>query len=560
MQFPPVTACSWDRRRGHIGWRASILRLLPVALLFAVPVTPLAARQLSDRGALLIRRGADTVVTDRFIRAGDTLRGSVQVRGQPRIDYLAVLNAGDAVRSLVIAVYPPGAAPGAAPQQRVRVELRGDSVVVQTAAGVQRVGTKAGAIPMFNNALALSELFTRRARATGDVADIPYFALNGGATLNAAIRPIGSDSVTLTIEKQVERLRIDARGRIAGGVIEGTAFEFLRAGPEASAGLDVTLTDTSSIAPRPDYAAPPGAPYTAQEVTVTGPGGIHLGGTLTMPKNARGSVPAAVTITGSGQQDRDEYIPFAGGIRLFRQVADTLSRRGIAVLRLDDRGVGASNGDAREATSADFADDIRAALAWLRGRPDIDGARLALIGHSEGGAIAPMIAATDPQLKAMVIMAGPGEKGIEISMAQNRFLVDHDSTLTPAQRDSLLRVARASLDSSKQTIPWVRFWMTWDPAPVARKVQAATLIVQGSTDRQVPVEQAAKLAALIRAGGNTDVTVKIFPDRNHLFIEDPDGDFRNYDQLRSNQVGRDVLGTIADWLAAKLQATTLPPR
>jgi hypothetical protein len=276
-----------------------------------------------------------------------------------------------------------------------------------------------------------------------------------------------------------------------------------------------------------------------------------------MPTNARGPVPAVVTITGSGQQDRDELIPIAGGIRLFRQVADTLSRRGIAVLRLDDRGLGASGGDPRTATSADFADDIRAALAYLRTRRDIDGTRLGLVGHSEGGAIAPMIAATDPKLKAMVVMAGPGEPGIEISMAQNKYILERDTTLTPAKRDSVLRAARASLDPAKQTIPWVKFWMSYDPAPTARRVTAATLILQGATDRQVPVDQAEKLAALIRAGGNRDVTVRVIPATNHLFIADPTGDFNAYDKLPTNNVSASVLGPLADWLVLKLGAQTI---
>jgi hypothetical protein len=226
------------------------------------------------------------------------------------------------------------------------------------------------------------------------------------------------------------------------------------------------------------------------------------------------------------------------------------------VLRLDDRGIGASGGDPMLATSADFADDIRAALAFLRTRRDIDGSRLALVGHSEGGAIAPMIAATDSKLKAIVVMAGPGESGLEISMAQNRYILERDSTLTPAKRDSMLRAARATLDPAKQTIPWVKFWMSYDPAPVARKVKAATLILQGATDRQVPAEQAEKLAALIRAGGNRDVTVRVIPNTDHLFIEDPTGDFNAYDKLPTNRVSANVLGPLADWLALKLSATT----
>jgi pimeloyl-ACP methyl ester carboxylesterase len=513
----------------------------------------LKAQDAADRGALVIFRGTDTVVTDRFIRSADTLKGSVQIKGQARIDYLAMLGPDETVRSLMIGVVPVGST---VPPQQVRIVMKGDSVIAETSTGTHRVSTQAGAIPMFNNALALTEVFTRRARLTGGVANIPYFATNGGATIDVAVRPISADSMSVTIAQQVERFKVDARGRILGGTIPGSGLEFGRLGPEAASGLVIALRDSTAVAPKPDYSAPAGAPYKAEDVRITGPGGIILGGTLTMPTNVRGPVPAVVTITGSGQQDRDEYIPFAGGIRLFRQVADTLSRRGIAVLRLDDRGLGASGGDPRTATTADFADDIRAALAYLRTRRDIDGARLALVGHSEGGAIAPMIAATDPKLKAIVVMAGPGESGLEISMAQNKYILDRDSTLSPSKRDSLLRAARIALDPAKQTIPWLKFWMAYDPAPAARKVKAATLILQGATDRQVPADQAEKLAALIRSGGNRDVTVKIIPATDHLFIEDPTGDFNNYDKLKTNKVSPNVLGPLADWLALKLGAKT----
>jgi pimeloyl-ACP methyl ester carboxylesterase len=524
----------------------------PSILLILALAAPAVAQEAADRGALIIHRGADTLVTDRFVRTADTLKGAVQIRGQPTIQYLALLGANETVRSLSIGVVPVGAT---APAQRIRVTMLADSVVVELPQGTQRIGTKAGAIPMFNNALALSELFTRRARESGGMATIPYFAMNGGTTLDVPVRPISADSMSVAIGQQVQRFKVDPRGRILGGVIGGSNLEFARLGAEAAADLVVSLRD-SSVALKVDYSAPPGAPYRAEEVRVTGPGGIVLGGTLTMPTNTRGPVPAIVTITGSGQQDRDEFIPVAGGIRLFRQVADTLGRRGIAVLRLDDRGIGASGGEVLTATSADFADDIRAALAYLRTRSDIDGARLALVGHSEGGAIAPMIAATDPKLKAIVVMAGPGEPGLEISMAQNRYILDRDTTLTPAKRDSILRAARASLDPAKQTVPWIKFWMSYDPAPAARRVKAATLILQGATDRQVPVDQAEKLAALIRAGGNRDVTVRVIPATNHLFIQDPTGDFNAYDKLPTNKVSPSVLGPLADWLALKLSATT----
>lgn len=524
--------------------------LIPVAaaLLYSPSQS---VQQAADRGALLLIRATDTLVVDRFIRSADTLKGSVQVKGQPRIDYFALLGPGETVRTLTIAVFAPGAAPDAQPLQRVRAAVQADTAVVETAAGTQRVPTKVGAVPSFNNALAISELFSRRARANGGVADVPYFSLSGGITVEVQVRPIGTDSMMVTIAQQVERLKVDVSGRILGGVITGPGFRFVRLGPEAASGLAVTLKD-STVAPRVDYSAPRGAPYSAEEVRVPGPGGIVLGGTLTKPLAARSPLPVVVTITGSGQQDRDEFIPFAGGIRLFAQVADTLSRRGIAVLRLDDRGVGASTGIPGTSTSGEFADDTRAAIAWLRARKDIDPDRIALVGHSEGAAIAPMVAADDPRVRAIVAMAGPGEPGIEISMAQNRYIVERDTTLTPARRDSILRAARASLDPAKQTIPWVKFWMAYDPAPVARRVKAATLILQGATDRQVPAEQAEKLAALIRAGGNRDVTVRVFPATNHLFIEDPSGDFNAYDRLKTNRIRPEILGALAEWLTARL--------
>jgi dienelactone hydrolase len=527
-----------------------------LSLVAALAGSRLGAQSSPDRASLLILRAGDTLVADRFTRTTDSILGSVQVKGQPRIGYAAVLGPNETVRSLTLAVFAPGAAADAAPTQRIRILVQGDTIVAETPAGVQRVPSKAGAVPMFNNALALSEIFTRRARAAGGATTVPYFAINGGVTLDVNVSPVGSDSLTVAIASQVQRFKVDAVGRILGGVIGGTDMVFAR-GPGGTSAPDVIHLD-SVVAPKRDYSAPPGAPYTAEEVSIKGPSGT-LGGTLTKPKNARGPLPAVVTITGSGQQDRDELIPFAGGIRLFRQVADTLSRRGIAVLRLDDRGIGASGGDVRTATSADFADDIRAAIAYLRTRPDIDGARIAIVGHSEGGAIAPMIASTDPKLKAIVVMAGPGEPAIEISMAQNKYIVDRDTTLTKAKRDSLLRSARAALAADKQSNPWIKAWMAYDPAPVARRVKAATLILQGETDRQVPVDQAEKLAALIRAGGNRDVTVRTFPATNHLFVEDPTGDFQSYDKLKSNAIRPTVLGALADWLANRLAVRTTAP-
>lgn len=148
------------------------------------------------------------------------------------------------------------------------------------------------------------------------------------------------------------------------------------------------------------YTAPPGAPYTAEDVIIRSPYGHTLGGTLTLPCRARGPFPTVVLISGTGPQDRDGGVP-GDDYRPLRQIADTLSRRGIAVLRFDDRGVATGNYFS-PASPLEVAEDVRAALMLLRARGDIDPARLALVGHSEGGLVATMIAASDPSLRAAV--------------------------------------------------------------------------------------------------------------------------------------------------------------
>ncbi|HEX7242235.1 MAG TPA: alpha/beta fold hydrolase, partial [Longimicrobiaceae bacterium] len=291
-----------------------------------------------------------------------------------------------------------------------------------------------------------------------------------------------------------------------------------------------------------------------EEVSVPTPGGFTLAGTLTLPREARGPVPAVVLISGSGQQDRDSRIPGIEGYRAFRQIADTLGRRGIAVLRLDDRGSGRSGGKAEGSTSADFADDARAAVAYLRGRGEIAPDRIALAGHSEGGIIAPMVAASDPRIRAVVLMAAQSWTGRRVSDYQLR-QAWRAAGVPEARMDSLARVNDRARDSVAAQIPWVRFFLDHDPLPTARRVNAPVLILQGATDRQVTAEQAPELAAAIRAGGNRDVTVRLLPGVNHLFLRDPVGtaDPARYAALPSKEVVPEALGALADWLAAKLR-------
>jgi hypothetical protein len=260
-----------------------------------------------------------------------------------------------------------------------------------------------------------------------------------------------------------------------------------------------------------------------------------------------------VLITGSGPEDRDEAsVALPEGYRPFRDIADTLARRGIAVLRLDDRGVGGSDAGPDTATSADFAADVRAALAWLRTRPEIDPARLGLVGHSEGGIIAPMVAAGDQRLRGIVLIAGTASRGREIADAQIHALFERDTTIPRARRDSLLALALRQADSAYAAPGWLHWFAGYDPLPTARRVRVPTLILQGETDRQVPAREAATLAAAMRAAGNRRVTLRTFPRLNHLMLDDPRGDVPGYGTLTDLHVRHDLLGALADWLGRTL--------
>jgi dipeptidyl aminopeptidase/acylaminoacyl peptidase len=255
-----------------------------------------------------------------------------------------------------------------------------------------------------------------------------------------------------------------------------------------------------------------------------------------------------VTITGSGPQDRDEALGVMPGFRPFRQVADTLARHGIATLRFDDRGVGESGGSFATATSEDFANDVRAILAWLRARPEIDSTRLVLIGHSEGGLIAPMVAVSEPALRGIVLMAGPAQDGRTILRYQLRNGINADASLAAARRDSLLRSVDGTIDSLAASSSWMRFFLDYDPLATARRVRTPTLILQGATDRQVTAAQANDLEQALRAGGNSRVTTRVFPEANHLFLQDANGSPAGYAALPIRAVRSDVLGELIRWM------------
>lgn len=318
---------------------------------------------------------------------------------------------------------------------------------------------------------------------------------------------------------------------------------------------------------------------------------VHLGATLTRPQTGK-KLPVVILITGSGQQDRDETLfehkPFA-------VIADYLTRRGMAVLRVDDRGMGKSKGDLNYATTSDFADDVLAGIRYLRTRDDIDTTRIGLIGHSEGGLIAPIVLTRWPHLNFIIALAGPGVPGRAIALRQqtdpvrqllgpssfNAYYPFTEEKLkimedTYGQPDSIvLRQLKANYSRWKATLPdsiatrlnaknvnealygfqvamelrpWIRYFYHTAPATFLKQVTCPFLALDGSKDTQVDPEQNIPvIRAALTEGGNTQVTTHIFPGLNHLFQHAGSGDFREY-ALIEESFAPEVLRMIGDWI------------
>ncbi|USI73581.1 alpha/beta hydrolase family protein [Sphingomonas morindae] len=352
---------------------------------------------------------------------------------------------------------------------------------------------------------------------------------------------------------------------------------------QGSASLPLTMTriGIAALAPaaRPQTPRPP-FPYRSEEVAYDNPTGhAHLTGTLTLPSGPR-PFPAVLLITGSGLQDRDEAV---FGHKPFLLWADTLTRRGIAVLRVDDRQVGGSTGEVRTATTADFAGDVAAGVAFLRTRRDIDPHRIGLMGHSEGAIIAPMIAAQDRGIAFVVMLAGSGEPGEALMLEQKR-LIESAMGLPPAAVNRSAQTMQrlydavkdapdqASADMSLHTAwqaiaaeqgqpagdmpaqlrvvasPWMRWFVRYDPRPVLAKVACPVLAVGGTKDLQVAADS--NLAGIkLALRGNPDATVVKLPGLNHLLQTADTGQVGEYSRIEET-IAPSVLQTVGDWIVS----------
>jgi hypothetical protein len=297
-----------------------------------------------------------------------------------------------------------------------------------------------------------------------------------------------------------------------------------------------------------------------------------LDGTLTIPEGT-GPFPAVVLISGSGPQNRDEEI---FGHKPFLVLADHLTRGGIAVLRYDDRGVGQSKGDFASATSEDFAADAWAVWQALSARPEIDAKRVGLLGHSEGGLIAPMLAAAHPEIAFIVLVGGPGVTGEQILLKQAEliatamgappaavaanaavqrqvFAILKEETSQARIEERIGAIPVGSKEASAALVkqsasPWMRFFVRYDPAAALRKVRCPVLAIGAERDLQVaPDQNLPAIEAALKAGGNADVTITRLPGLNHLLQPAKTGLPAEYAQIETT-VAPAALDAITAWI------------
>jgi uncharacterized protein len=336
---------------------------------------------------------------------------------------------------------------------------------------------------------------------------------------------------------------------------------------------------------RPQNPAKP-YPYREEELTFSNaPAGVTLAGTLTLPKGA-GPFPAAVLIAGSGPEDRDATI---ANHKPFLVISDYLTRKGIAVLRYDKRGVGESTGSTETATTLDLASDAKCAIAYLKSRKEIDPGRIGLIGHSEGAMIAPTLAATSRDLSWIILLAPPATKGEDTLLNQSDLIAraggmadaqvlaslnfdkqaydlvqkEDDSAavtqkLKALVKESGLNAAMPPEALAQQihmmTSPWFRFFLAYDPLPDLKRTKCPVLALFGEKDLQVPSKiNLPMVQKAFQEGGNNQAEVKQLPELNHLFQHAYTGSPTEYAAI-DETFSPDALKIISDWLAERTKA------
>ena len=326
-----------------------------------------------------------------------------------------------------------------------------------------------------------------------------------------------------------------------------------------SASLLVSRQDLASVASRIQTVRNP----TDIDVRIAA-SGFTLAGTLTTPPAAaeRMRSPAVVLVSGSGVDERDAVI---SDIPIFAQLAGDLANRGFVVLRYDKRGVGQSGGRLETVTLQEYADDVVATVKWLDKRKDVDKRRIAVVGYSEGGAIGMLAAAREKKISALVLVAAPGTRGVDLVLEQQQYSLDLLKT-PDSERASKVDLQKRIVEAattgegmedlppdirSRIDSPWYRSLLMFDPAQVMPRIKQPVLIVHGALDKQMPEHHATRLAELANARKKAPpATVVPVAGVNHLLVPATTGDTTEYSSLPNKRVSPEISQQIADWLAA----------
>ena len=388
------------------------------------------------------------------------------------------------------------------------------------------------------------------------------------------------DIPTTSVTRNGASLKIEAKS--IGGIFEGTIAADLSSidGKWTQGGgtLPLLLKRVKDQAElelkRPQNPVKP-YPYREDEVTYDNrEQNVTLAATFTIPQGT-GPFPAVLLITGSGPQDRDESLL---GHKPFLVLSDYLTRHGIAVLRADDRGVGKSTGVFAKATTADFATDTEAGVAYLKTRAEVDPHKIGLIGHSEGAVIAPMVAARNQDVAFIVMMAGTGVPGDQVLVAQGEAIqvasgksaeeAAKDAakeremlTLVETEKDQAVLEkelkeklagevpeAQIGLQISEVTSPWFRYFLTYDPATALRKVTCPVLVLNGALDKQVlPSQNLPAIRKALEEAGNKHFEIDELPGLNHLFQKAKTGAPAEYAEIEET-MSPVALDKMAGWI------------
>lgn len=374
----------------------------------------------------------------------------------------------------------------------------------------------------------------------------------------------------------------------AGITYEGTLNEentFVGSFRQGGQSFPMVLTfGEEERSPRPQEPVIPYS-YHSEEVKFKNEeAGIELAGTLTLPRQS-GNFPVVILISGSGPQNRDQEL---AGHKPFLVLADFLTRNGIAVLRFDERGVGESTGVFSEATTYDFAADVQAAIDYLLGRAEIDKAKIGLIGHSEGGIVAPIVGERSKEVSFMVLMAGSALRGDQLLLLQKdkierqmginealiaanqeifdgayKLILDQDiaqSNLKEKLSDYFTSKYGPALPANQKealvgqlSSPWMLEFVRLDPAEYLAKVTCPVLAINGSKDIQVPsAENLGRMKAVFEESNNSDGSIKELEGLNHLFQECETGATSEYSTI-SQTISPLALNEILDWIKVQVK-------